>query len=261
MNLFIWTVIILLVFMTLLFAVALRVKDNSIVDVAYGLAFVLVSWGAYLYQGGTYPRQLLLLALITLWGLRLAGHIFLRKRGESGEDFRYRQWREDWGETFVWRSFLQIFMLQGAVIWLVSLPILLVISEPGEVLGILDLLGAVIWLLGFTFEAIGDWQLLRFKQDSENRGKVIQSGLWRYTRHPNYFGEAILWWGIFLIAVGSSLGWIAIISPLLINFLLLKVSGIPLLEAKYQDNPDFADYKQRTNAFFPWFPKKEKVRM
>jgi steroid 5-alpha reductase family enzyme len=194
--------------------------------------------------------------LITFWGLRLAGHIFLRKLGESGEDFRYRQWREQWGKTFVWRSFLQIFMLQGTVVWLVSLPVLLVINQPGGALGIVDLLGVFIWLLGFSFEAIGDWQLLHFKRDTGNRGKVIQSGLWRYTRHPNYFGEATLWWGVFLIAFGSPLGWIAIFSPLLINFLLLKVSGIPMLEAKYQGNPEFEAYKNRTNAFFPWFPKK-----
>jgi len=255
MNLFTFTVLILLIFMTLLFAGALWVKDNSIVDVAYGLAFVLVGWSSYLYQDGSHPRQLLLLVLITIWGLRLAGHIFLRKQGETGEDFRYRQWREEWGETFVWRSFLQIFMLQGTVVWLVSLPVLLVTHQPGGAFGALDLLGVSIWLIGFGFEAIGDWQLLRFKRNPANRGKLIQLGLWRYTRHPNYFGEATLWWGIFLISCSTPLGWLAVISPLLINFLLLKVSGIPMLEAKYAGNPEFESYKIRTNAFFPWLPK------
>lgn len=255
MNLFLFTILILLVFMTLLFVVALQVKDNSIVDVAYGLAFVLVGWSAYLYQGGFHPRQLLLLALITLWGLRLAGHIFLRKRGETGEDFRYRQWREQWGETFFRRSFLQIFMLQGTVVWLVSLPVLLVSNQPGGALGGLDLLGVSIWLFGFGFEAIGDWQLLHFKRNPGNRGRLIQGGLWRYTRHPNYFGEATLWWGIFLLACSAPLGWLAVISPLLINFLLLRVSGIPMLEAKYVGNPEFESYKNKTNAFFPWLPK------
>ena len=255
MNLFLFVIIILLVFMTLIFAVALLVKDNSIVDIAYGLAFVLVTWSAYLLYASGHARQQLLLGLVTLWGLRLAVHIFIRKRSEEGEDSRYRQWRESWGKDFVWRSFLQIYLLQGTVIFLVALPVLLVIAQPGGAIGWIDLCGALIWLFGFSFEAIGDFQLLRFKLRPDNQGKIIQSGLWRYTRHPNYFGEATLWWGIFLIALSAPYGAIAIISPLLIDFLLLKVSGIPMLEAKYAGNPEFAAYKQRTNAFFPWFPK------
>lgn len=258
MNLFLFTLLLLLLFMSLLFAIALWVKDNSIVDIAYGLAFVLVSWSTYLVYGDGHFRQLLILALVTFWGLRLAWNIYLRKRGESEEDFRYRQWRESWGKTFVWRSFLQIFMLQGAVIYLVSLPVMLVMNRPGGPLGLPDLLGLLIWLFGFSFEAVGDWQLLRFKQQPENRGKIIQSGLWSLTRHPNYFGEATLWWGVLLVAISAPYGIIALISPLLINFLLLKVSGIPMLEAKYEGNKEFEAYKQRTNAFFPWFPKPSK---
>lgn len=254
MNLFLLSGLLLLCFMTAVFLLALKLQDNSIVDIAYGLGFVLVGWSAYLLYGSGQPRQLLLLLLVSIWGLRLATHIGLRKRSEQGEDSRYRQWRESWGETFVWRSFLQIFMLQGTVIYLVALPMTLVIAQPGDELGWLDLCGLLIWLFGFTFEAVGDFQLLRFKKNPENQGKIIQSGLWRLTRHPNYFGEATLWWGIFLISLGSSLGWFAIISPLLIDFLLLKVSGIPMLEEKYAGNPEFAAYKQRTNAFFPWFP-------
>lgn len=255
MNIFLVTALLLLAFMTLVFLLALRLKDNSIVDVAYGLAFVLVGWSSYLLFGTGQPRQQLLLGLVTVWGLRLAGHIRLRKRGEDGEDFRYRQWRQQWGRTFIWRSYLQIFLLQGGVIFLVALPLLLVIAEPGGPLGLLDLLGALLWLCGFAFEALGDWQLLRFKHNPANKGRIIQSGLWRLTRHPNYFGEATLWWGIWLIALGAPYGALAIVSPLLIAFLLLKVSGIPMLEAKYRDHPEFAAYKQRTNAFFPWLPK------
>jgi len=258
MNVFFLAGIELLIFMTLVFVLAQRMKDNSIVDIAYGLAFVLLSWTGVLVYGSSHPRQMLLLGLMTLWGVRLAGHISLRKQGEEGEDSRYRQWRESWGESFLWRSFLQIFMLQGAVVFFVALPILLVISQPGEGLGWLDLLGALVWLFGFAFEAIGDYQLLRFKQSTNKRGRFIQSGLWRTTRHPNYFGEATLWWGIFLIALNAPFGVIAIISPLLIDFLLLKVSGIPMLEAKYEGNPEFEAYKSRTNAFFPWFPRTEK---
>lgn len=255
MSIFLLAATTLLIFMTVAFVIAIWLKDNSIVDIAYGLAFVLVCWSGFLVYGSTHPRQCLMLTLITLWGLRLTSHIYLRKQGEQGEDFRYRQWRESWGKTFVWRSYLQIFMLQGTVVFLVSLPALLVLRHPGAALSWIDLLGGLIWGLGFIFEALGDWQLLRFKKNPANRGRIIQGGLWRYTRHPNYFGEATLWWGIFLIALGSPLGWLAIISPLLIDFLLLKVSGIPMLEAKYEGNSEFAAYKNRTNAFFPWIPK------
>lgn len=254
MNIFALSITVLLVYMTTIFLFALFLEDNSIVDVAYGVAFVLLAWCGLLICGSGHIRQGIMVVLVTLWGVRLAVHIFLRKQGE-GEDFRYRQWRESWGETFVWRSFLQIFMLQGAVIFLVALPVQLVINAPGGSLGHLDRIGILVWLIGFGFEAVGDWQLLQFKKNPVNKGKIIQHGLWRYTRHPNYFGEALLWWGIFLIALNAKHGLWAIISPLLINVLLLKVSGIPMLEAKYANNPDFLAYKSRTNAFFPWFPK------
>lgn len=255
MNLFLLTAALLFCFMTLVFFLALRLQDNSIVDIAYGLGFVLIGWCGWLTHGGTDARQLLLLVMISLWGLRLAGHIALRKHHEEGEDRRYRQWRERWGKSFVWRSFLQIYLLQGGVIYLVALPLLLAIHAAGGPLGWLDLLGVLIWLFGFAFEAIGDWQLLQFKRDPEQRGRIMRHGLWRLTRHPNYFGEATLWWGIFLIALNVPYGWLAIISPLLIASLLLKISGIPLLEEHYAGNEEFEMYQQRTNAFFPWFPK------
>jgi steroid 5-alpha reductase family enzyme len=254
MNLFLLAISVVVVFMTAVFVLAMYLKDNSIVDVAYGLAFILASWAAFLAHGSGHPRQFLVLVLVTLWGARLAVHILLRKSGE-GEDFRYRQWREAWGKTFVWRSYLQIFMLQGAVVVAVALPVLLIINNPGRALGMLDLAGVVIWLFGFSFEAVGDWQLLRFKKAPENRGRIIQTGLWRYTRHPNYFGEATLWWGLFLIALNVPYGALTVASPVLIDVLLLKVSGIPMLEAKYQGNAEFEAYKQRTNAFLPWFPR------
>lgn len=254
MNVFFFSLFVLLIYMSTIFGLALWLKDNSIVDVAYGIGFVLTCNLAFLVHGDGHPRQWLVASLITIWGLRLAGHIFLRKKGE-GEDFRYRQWREEWGDTFIWRSFLQIFMLQGIVIFWVVLPALLIINNPGGGLGVFDVAGLLVWLFGFGFEAIGDWQLLRFKRKSVNRGKIIQSGLWRYTRHPNYFGEAVLWWGLFLIALKVPYGVVAVLSPLLIDVLLLKVSGIPMLEAKYQGNLEFSAYKNRTNALFPWFPK------
>jgi len=255
MGLYLGTAVLLFLCMFGLFLCALAVQDNSIIDIAYGPLFVLAGWLGYQFYGEDHPRQLLLLLLVSCWGLRLGLHILTRKQGEDGEDPRYAKWRASWGKSFVWRSFLQIFMLQGLVIYLVAIPLLLVIDQPGGALNWLDLLGLVIWLSGFLFEAIGDWQLLHFKRDAANRGRIIQQGLWRYTRHPNYFGEALLWWGIFLIALHVPYGLFGIVSPLLINFLLLKVSGIPMLEEKYRGRADFEEYRRRTSAFFPWFPR------
>jgi len=249
--------LLLLIYMCCMFFVGLRTKDNSLVDIAYGPAFAVASWGAWLTSSAaSHFRPLLLLVLVTLWGMRLGLHIGLRHRGR-GEDFRYRAFREAWGTTIVWRSFLQIYLLQGAVVFVVALPILLVIAEPGGGPRWKDLLGLLLFALGFFFEAVGDWQLTRFKRDPAHRGRIIETGLWRYTRHPNYFGEAVLWWGIFCIGLGSPVGVWGLLSPLTICFLLLKVSGIPMLEAKYEGNPQFEAYRARTNAFFPWFPKKE----
>lgn len=249
---------LLLLYMCCMFLIGLKARDNSLVDIAYGPAFVFACWGAWFFSGDMIPhfRPLLLLSLLTLWGLRLGLHIGLRHRGKK-EDFRYQKFRRDWGDTIIWRSFLQIYMLQGAVVFIIATPVLLAIGAPGGSLAWSDIVGIVLFFIGFLFEAISDYQLTVFKRGGANKGKVIMHGLWRYTRHPNYFGEATLWWGIFLIGLGSPYGLIGIISPLTIAFLLLKVSGIPMLEVKYQGNPDFEAYKARTNAFFPWFEKKE----
>lgn len=247
--------VVIFVFMSCVFVLALVLKDNSIVDIAYGVAFMVVTaaFAARFWVG--HPRQILLAALVLIWGLRLAVHLFLRKRGR-GEDFRYRSWRESWGKHFVVRSYFQIYVLQSAVILIVVSPVIIGVTNPGRYLGVLDLAGALIWFVGFFFEALGDWQLMRFKAESTNRGRIMREGLWRYTRHPNYFGEALLWWGVYLVALGSPGAWWTIISPLTIDFLLLKVSGIPMLEKHYEGNPEFEEYRKRTNLLIPWFPKK-----
>jgi steroid 5-alpha reductase family enzyme len=191
--------------------------------------------------------------MVGLWGLRLMVHLYIRSRGR-GEDFRYRKWREQWGSTFIVRSFFQIYALQGAVVLIIASPALVIMAVPGKSLGLGDLCGVVLWMLGFVFEAVGDRQLLVFKRKPANRGKIITSGLWRYSRHPNYFGECILWWGVFIVALGSPNALWTIVSPLTINFLLLYVSGIPMLEKKYEGDPAFEDYKRRTSPLIPWFP-------
>ena len=253
-TVFLITAASILLYMTGWFIAAQIRGRNDIADVAWGLGFILVAVVS-LIAGGVYStRGLLVSGLVLIWGLRLALHIHSRNHGR-GEDPRYRKWRDEWGKWFVLRSFLQVFMLQGMLLFMVALPIVFANTSTYQPLGWLDLLGLAIWLYGFSFEAVGDWQLLKFIRNPDNRGKLMTSGLWRYTRHPNYFGEVTLWWGIWLMTLALPGGWLKIIGPLTITFLILKVSGIPMLEKPYEDRADFQEYKRRTSAFFPLPPK------
>ena len=253
-TVFLVTAAAILLYMTGWFIAAQVRGRNDIADVAWGLGFILAA-AISLLAGGVYSlRGLLVSGLVLVWGIRLAAHIHSRNRGR-GEDKRYRKWREEWGKWFVLRSFLQVFMLQGLFLLLVALPVIFVNQAPAAPLGLLDLLGLAIWLTGFTFETVGDRQLLDFIRDPANKGKLMTSGLWRYTRHPNYFGEVTLWWGIWLMTLALPGGWLTIIGPITITFLILQVSGIPMLEKHYEDRADFQEYKRRTSAFFPLPPK------
>ena len=243
-------------FMTLAFVVALIKKDNSIVDVGWGLGFILVALVTFFARGDREPQQILVTVLVLIWGLRLATHVFLRNRGK-GEDPRYKKWREEWGGNFVIRSYLQVFLLQGCLLLLVVLPVIIINSYPEGSAVWPGAIGAVIWVVGFLFEAVGDYQLVRFVGDPQNRGKIMDRGLWRYTRHPNYFGEVTQWWGIFIIALATPYGWVGIIGPLVITALILRVSGIPMLEERFAGNPEWEAYKKRTSVFIPWFPGPE----
>jgi steroid 5-alpha reductase family enzyme len=219
-------------YMTAVYIIALIKKDNSVVDIAWGIGFILIALLTFFLEGGFEVRHIL------------------------GEDFRYAQGRREWGKWFLVRSFFQIFMLQGFLMLIIAYPVMLVNHSRETGISFLDGAGFVIWFLGFFFEAAGDYQLARFKRNPGNKGKIMKYGLWIYTRHPNYFGETAMWWGIFLIALSVKAGWTAVISPLLITFLLLRVSGVTMLEKKYVGNKDFEEYARRTSAFFPWFPKK-----
>ncbi len=243
------------IFMSLVFILAMVLKDNSIVDIAWGLGFVLLALISFFRPSGFSGREILATCLILAWGLRLAGHVFLRNRNRK-EDFRYASWRKQWGKWFFIRSYLQVFMLQGFFMLCVAYPVILINHSRNSGLKVLDGLGICVWLVGFFFEAVGDYQLVMFKRRPENRGRIMTSGLWSLTRHPNYFGEVTMWWGVFLLALSVPRGWTALISPVVITFLLLKVSGIPMLEKKYAGNADFAAYAARTRAFFPWFPRR-----
>ncbi len=199
-------------------------------------------------------RGFLVTLLVTVWGIRLAWHIHKRNRGKT-EDYRYAEWRKTW-RWFYLRSYFQVYVLQGTLLFLVVFPVLLINQINGESINTLDLIGLLVWLIGFFFESIGDAQLARFIKDPSNKGRVLQSGLWKFTRHPNYFGEVTQWWGIWILALSVPNGWIGIIGPLTITFLILKVSGIPMLEKKMIENPAFQEYAQKTSMFIPWFPKK-----
>jgi steroid 5-alpha reductase family enzyme len=251
--------ILVLAMMLCLWAASLILKDASIADIFWGLGFVVVAWISFARGGGYLPRKILITILVTLWGLRLAYHIGRRNRGR-GEDLRYRAWRAKYAQQFWWVSLFTVFGLQGVLLWLVSLAL-----QAGQIPSLpagptwLDGLGLLVWIVGFVFEAVGDRQLARFKSDPENKGKVMNRGLWAYTRHPNYFGESLMWWGIFLITLSTGQWW-TLISPLVITFLLLKVSGVTLLEKTIVDRrPKYRDYKERTSAFIPWFRKKSET--
>jgi len=247
---------VIMIYMTAWFFVAQAQKRNDIADILWGTGFIVTAITAMVLTDRIGPRGLLATVLVMLWGVRLAIHIFMRNRGKP-EDRRYRKWREEWGRYAVIRAYLQVFVLQGLLMIIISLPVTFIITYGQNPFGIFDVLGVCIWLTGFTFEAVGDYQVVRFKRDSANRGKLMTRGLWTYTRHPNYFGEVSLWWGMYLIALSVHGGWAAIPGPLTITFLILKVSGIPLLEEKYKNNPEFQAYKRRTSAFFPLPPGKE----
>ena len=255
MNYYLTLGITLWGYMTLWFLISLIKRRNDVADVAWGLGFVLLAWTSFFLSGGSGARGVVAGILVSIWGLRLAWHIQARHRGKP-EDFRYMAWRREWGRWFYARSYAQVYLLQGAFLFLVSLPVLLINRSPGGTFGFLEVMGLCVWLFGFLFESVGDAELARFTSDPLNRGKILQSGLWQYTRHPNYFGEVLQWWGIWLLSLGIPGDWLGIVGPLTITFVILKVSGIPMLEKKMAENPDFAEYKRRTNVFFPWFSKR-----
>jgi len=246
-------VVATLMFVTWL--VSLVKHDASIVDPIWGLGFVLVGWAVRLTVEGNATRQWVLVALVTIWGLRLSIYLYWRNRG-TGEDFRYQAMRRQWGARFWWVSLFTVFALQGALMWIVSLPVQLgqVPDDPG--FGVLGVIGIVVWAVGISFEAIGDAQLARFKRDPANKGLVMDRGLWRYTRHPNYFGDACVWWGIALVAAESGLGAIGIIGAAVMTVFLRRVSGVTLLEKSLvKRRPGYEDYVARTSPFVPRAPR------
>ena len=248
--------IIIFVYFTALFILGTILKNNSIVDIGWGPGFVIVAWGLLLIRMPDSLPQFVITVLISLWGVRLYLHIKRRNQGK-GEDFRYVNFRKAWGKWVVPRAFFQIYMLQGALLYIISLPVILKPQSPPPTIHWMLYLGIAVFLIGFLFEVIGDWQLARFKAMPHSKGKLMTTGLWNYTRHPNYFGESVVWWGVFLCALSGGVTVLAVISPITITLLLLFVSGVPMLEKAMQNRPGFAEYAAKTPKFFPWFPKKD----
>lgn len=228
-------------------------EDVSVVDLFWGPGSAVVAWVCLATAEAPTARAWLGAALVTLWALRLAVYLGWRNHGKP-EDYRYAAMRRRAGPSFRWRSLYVVFGFQGALILLVSLPLNALATLPGPPLGPLDALAASIFAVGLFFEAVGDWQLARFKADPASKGKVMDRGLWRYTRHPNYFGDFAVWWGLWLLAAPVA-PW-TVIAPLVMSVLLLRVSGVALLESTIVERrPEYADYIRRTSPFFPWFPK------
>lgn len=230
LGIYLQNLLFVMALMVCLWLLSLALRDASIMDIFWGPGFVFVAWLTCFMADGFWERKLLVAILVTLWGIRLALHIALRNIGK-GEDRRYRAWREQYGSHFWWISLFQVFCLQGILLWTISLAFQTaqMAEYPGRFVW-LDLVGSGFWVIGFLFETIGDWQLAKFQSDPNSKGRVMDRGLWAYTRHPNYFGESLMWWGLFVIAMTNHSHIWTIISPIIITFLLLRVSGVAMLE-------------------------------
>ncbi|UCE54816.1 MAG: DUF1295 domain-containing protein [Desulfobacterales bacterium] len=238
--------------------ISLWYRNVTIVDSLWGLGFVLIVWITFSLSEGFPGRKTLIAVLVTVWGLRLSIYLSTRNWG-AGEDPRYGEWRKKSGKRFWIVSLFKVFLLQAIFMWVISIVLQVgQLAPTPDTIGWLDILGVFAWAIGFFFEAVGDWQLARFKADPANKGSVMDRGLWAYSRHPNYFGEFLIWWGLFLITLSTPNSWWTVISPLIITAVLLKMTGIPLTEYTIvKTRPGYKDYIKRTSAFVPWFPRKE----
>lgn len=246
----------ILVVMVTTWLVSLPLRNASIVDIVWGLGFVVVAWTLRATIDGDAGRQTLIAVMVGVWGLRLAGYLAKRNIGH-GEDWRYQAMRRKQGSRFGLVSLVRVFLFQGVIMWVVSLPVQFASADDTPGIGPLAVMGVLVWLVGLVFEVVGDAQLARFKADPANAGKVMSSGLWSLTRHPNYFGDAVVWWGIGIVAAETGSGVIGLVGPALMTWFLMRVSGVPLLERSLMKRREgYAEYVARTSAFFPRPPRK-----
>ncbi len=246
--------------MTFLWILSVYLRNVSIVDLFWGLGFIIVNAFYFFSSEAINIRQIVLFVMVAIWGLRLSIYLAWRNIGK-GEDFRYREFRRKFGvKNYWWISYFQTFLLQGILMWIISVTLYGVSLSSNETsLNIIDFIGILIWMVGFIFEAGGDFQMAKFKMNLLNKGKVLNTGFWRFTRHPNYFGDAAVWWGYGLLCIASGSPWY-IIGSIIMTLLIIKVSGVALLEQTLKNQkPEYSAYIQKTNSFFPWFPKKSKI--
>ena len=243
----------IVILFTVLWVVSLRLENSSIADVAWGPGILVIGLTYYFTSDGVPLRAQLTLALLAIWALRLATHLGIRIRLQ-GEDFRYVKWRDQYENHWWWVSYFKVFLLQAVIAWIVSLPIYFAIVSVGPPsLGMFDYLGVLLFVSGLIVESVADEQLRRFRANRANRGKVLDAGLWRYTRHPNYFGEALLWWGLGVIGFATG-GVPGLLGPALLTYLLIYVSGVAMLEQTLIEKPGYIHYVGRTPAFLPLPP-------
>ena len=236
--------------------ISLIIKNASIVDIVWGAGFAITSWVLAATVDGNSGRQNLLAVMVGLWGMRLALYLAKRNIGH-GEDWRYKAMRKKKGKNFGIISLVTVFGLQGVLMWTVSLPVILGNAAKSPGVGPIAVMGIMLWLVGLMFEAVGDYQLAKFKKDPTNATKVMDKGLWSLTRHPNYFGDALLWWGISIVGAETGSGVFGLVGPLVMTFFLLKVSGVPMLERSLSRRREgYAEYVARTSGFIPRPPKK-----
>lgn len=257
-NIYLFSLLFVEAMMCVVFVLAQYRKDNSIVDIFWGTGFCLIALNSYLLTWEYDPRKTLMLMMVLAWGVRLSIYLYLRNKGK-GEDYRYAAWRKEWGENAARKAFWKVFMLQGFFMFIISLPVLHVMNFSYKFGNVLDLIGLAVWLTGFLIESIGDYQLKVFKSRASNKGRIMQEGLWSVSRHPNYLGEVLVWWGIFIVSLNADRWYISLISPMVITWLLTRVSGVPMLEKKYRDNAEFQEYAARVPAFFPTLDGWKKV--
>lgn len=257
LTIYLEAIVLIIIMMSSLWIASVFLKNVSIVDIFWGFGFVLAAAFYFIRSEGYEPRKILILVLTAIWGLRLTSYLAWRNYGK-GEDYRYREFRKKYGEKrYWWISFFQTFLLQGFLMWLISAPLLgAQYYGHDKPIGIFDYAGILFWIKGFIFEAGGDYQLAVFRANPANKGKVLNSGFWRYTRHPNYFGDTAVWWGYGLICIGAG-SYLPAAGSLLMTALIIKVSGVALLEKNLSDKkPEYKEYIKKTSAFIPWFPKK-----
>lgn len=249
MTIFIHSALFLFAYATLWFVVSIMKKRNDIADIAWGLGYVLLCVFHALTQP-LHPILIVCFVLIAIWGIRLSIFIYLRNKNKS-EDFRYLKWRKEWGNRFYIRSYLQVFLLQAFFLLLVVSPVLSIVAIPDSSVSVFTLVGGIIWLIGFYWQSLGDYQLSHFIRDRKNSEEILCTGLWRYSRHPNYFGEVMMWWGIYVIVLPLSGTLFFIFGPITITLLIRYVSGVPMLERRYEGNVKYQAYKEQVPALFP----------